>query len=298
MFHVYTVVDRNTLRFNNPRISHGGNYTCQLMYLNFIKETFTLTVLGTLIRSITKVLNLILLCFTVNATFMYSSSLQLHEVKTVLRYHDIFINCSVMPTDTFVIWKFKESSLNTSNSNKYTQNSSGLIIHNVTNDDEGQYVCSIDKTKMAYISLDIICKISILFAIKCVARSFYAGLPEFVFQQNQTIITKLNVSDKVMLNCTVSASPDPVYSWLFPESCSSCPNTSNDSVLIFTAEDITDSGEYTCVAENEYGNISKGFRLHIACKHSKIHSCYYNIISFIAQLTINKCVATELIFIA
>ena len=72
-----------------------------------------------------------------------------------------------------------------------------------------------------------------------------------------------------MLNCTVSASPDPVYRWSFPDSCSSCPNSSNDSVLIFTAEDITDSGEYTCVAENEYGSISKGFSLHIACKHSK-----------------------------
>lgn len=90
---------------------------------------------------------------------MYGSSLQLYEAKTALRYHDIFINCSVLPTDTFVTWKYKDSLLNTSNSNKYTENSSGLIIHNVTDDDEGQYVCSIDQTKKAYISLDIICKI-------------------------------------------------------------------------------------------------------------------------------------------
>ena len=72
--------------------------------------------------------------------------------------------------------------------------------------------------------------------------------------QNQTLM--VNVSEEVILNCTVSASPDPVYSWSFPDSSSSCPNTSNDSVLIFTAEDITDSGVYTCVAENKYGNIS------------------------------------------
>ena len=58
------------------------------------------------------------------------------------------------------------------------------------------------------------------------------------------------------LNCTVSALPDPVYSWSFPDSCSSCPNTSNDSVFIFTTEDITDSEQYTCVAENQYGNLS------------------------------------------
>ena len=86
---------------------------------------------------------------------------------------------------------------------------------------------------------------------------FVSGSPELISDQNQTVTVK--VSEEVILNCTVSASPDPVYSWSFPDSCSSCPNTSNDSVLIFTAEDITDSGEYTCVAENKYGNISMTF---------------------------------------
>ena len=113
---------------------------------------------------------------------MYGSSLQLYEAKTALRYHDIFINCSVLPTNTFVTWTYMESLLNTSNSNKYAQNSSGLIIHNVTDDDEGQYVCSIDQTKKAYISLDIICKKCKLFAMKCLARKFpyrapCAGIP-------------------------------------------------------------------------------------------------------------------------
>ena len=28
---------------------------------------------------------------------------------------------------------------------------------------------------------------------------------------------------------------------------------------MFTAEDITDSGEYTCVAENKYGNLTVTF---------------------------------------
>ena len=83
------------------------------------------------------------------------------------------------------------------------------------------------------------------------------GAPELVLPQNQTVI--VNVSEEVILNCTVSSSPDPVYSWSIPNSCSSCPNTSNDSVLIFTAEDITDSGVYTCVAENKYGNITVTF---------------------------------------
>ena len=75
----------------------------------------------------------------------------------------------------------------------------------------------------------------------------------------------------MILNCTVSASPDPVYSWSFPDSCSSCPNTSNDSALIFTVKDTTDSGEYVCTAENQYGNLSVTFN---AIVTSKLSSSY------------------------
>ena len=83
---------------------------------------------------------------------------------------------------------------------------------------------------------------------------FVSGSPELIAEQNDEVT--VSVGKEVVLNCTASALPDPVYSWSFPDFCSSCPITSNDSVLIFTAEDITDSGEYTCVAENQYGNLS------------------------------------------
>ena len=104
-----------------------------------------------------------------------------------------------------------------------------------------------------------------------------------VSKQNQTVT--VNVSEEVILNCTVSASPDLVYSWSFPDSCSSCPNTSNDSVLIFTAKDITDSGEYTCVAENEYRIISIRFSVHVISKYSNIILCkHHNITEYIIIL--------------
>ena len=76
----------------------------------------------------------------------------------------------------------------------------------------------------------------------------------------------VNVSEEVILNCIVSASPDPAYSWLFPDSCSSCPNTSNDSVLIFTPEDISDSGNFICTAKNEHGSVTKELIVHVNCK--------------------------------
>ena len=85
-----------------------------------------------------------------------------------------------------------------------------------------------------------------------------------VSKQNQTVT--VNVKEEVALNCSVSSVPDSVYSWSFPDSCLSCPNTNNDSVLIFTAEDITDSGEYTCVAENQYGNLSVTFNVIVTSK--------------------------------
>ena len=89
----------------------------------------------------------------------------------------------------------------------------------------------------------------------------YTGPPVLVSKQNHTVT--VHVWEEVELNCTVSSVSDPVYSWSFPDSCSSCPNTSNDSVLTFIA---TDRGEYICVAENEYGNLSVTFYVTVISK--------------------------------
>ena len=93
---------------------------------------------------------------------MYTSRPQLYEAKTALRYHDTFINCSVLSTtNVHVIWKYKNVRVNISNTDKYTKNSSGLIIHNVTHDDEGQYVCLIFRSILkAYITVNVTCKIT------------------------------------------------------------------------------------------------------------------------------------------
>ena len=91
-----------------------------------------------------------------------------------------------------------------------------------------------------------------------------AGPPVLQSKQNQ--IVTFSVGEQVALNCTALALPDPVYSWSFPESCSSCLNTNKKSVFIFTVEDITDSGEYTCVAENAYGNLSVTYIVTVTSK--------------------------------
>ena len=91
----------------------------------------------------------------------------------------------------------------------------------------------------------------------------HLGPPELSIAQNMTVL--VNVSESVVLNCTVSSSPDPMYNWSIPDTCSSCPHINNDSVIIFTA-DITDSGKYVCDASNEYGSIQRRFIVHVMCK--------------------------------
>ena len=90
------------------------------------------------------------------------------------------------------------------------------------------------------------------------------GSPVLVSNQNQTVTA--TIGEEVVLNCSASSVPDPMYSWLFPDSCSSCSNINSKfkSVLNFTA---TNSGEYTCVAENELGNLSVTFHVTVISKY-------------------------------
>ena len=138
----------------------------------------------------------------------------------------------------------------------YTMSSLDLTLHNVTGDDMGIYACYANNTNR-------VIKVISVVAIECkylmhshLIILLHAGPPELPSEQIKMIT--VNATENVILNCTTSASPDPVYSWSFPDFCSSCPNASNDSVLIFIAKD-TDSGEYICIAENSHGSLSISF---------------------------------------
>ena len=118
---------------------------------------------------------------------MYSSSFELHEVKTALRYHDTFINCSVLSTtDVHPLWKYRNAFVNISNTNKYTQNRSGLIIHNVTDDDKGQYVCLILQLMLkAYITVNVICEISYICNLLSSFKFVFQGFLNYCFNKIQ-----------------------------------------------------------------------------------------------------------------
>jgi len=111
----------------------------------------------------------------------------------------------------------------------------------------------------------------------------FPGPPYFLTNQNKTVM--VNVSEQVVLNCTVSSSPDPVYNWSIPDTCSSCPHINNNSVMIFTAN-ITDSGEYVCEAKNKHGSIKRSFTVNILCKHLP-YAAYINSYRWLSKYSIS-----------
>jgi len=213
------------------------------------------------------------------------------EERTALRHTDVFINCSVDPNDTPTLWYFEDidthiSDLNKTDKYQYIQNISGLTIHNVTEKNQGHYICILGQGEPinATILLKVVCEL--LNTNFMHIRTYIIALlgsPELFLPQNMTI--EVNISEEVILNCSASSSPDPVYSWNISDSCSSCPNFSNDSIIIFTA-DISNSGDYICVAENDYGNTTKYITINVICKLINTYS-YIHKYSYIKIILIN-----------
>ena len=138
--------------------SDAGNYTCYLVSDNTKRASVLLKVIGKLICIY--LCTALYYCLTVDPYFIYGNS-PLYESKTVLRYHDVFLNCSVNPPDRKISWEFNHSRLDIRDMNKYAKNNTGLTIYNVTDDDQGVYVCLVGNVSPleAFISLNIIGKL-------------------------------------------------------------------------------------------------------------------------------------------
>ena len=83
---------------------------------------------------------------------------------TALRYHDKHINCSVeLHDDLSIQWEHEDYLLSTANNANYSQNSTGLTIHNVTENDQGSYSCLVGNVNSlnATILLSVVCKTNI-----------------------------------------------------------------------------------------------------------------------------------------
>ena len=98
--------------------------------------------------------------FAVPPTFVFSNDTKLFEKKFTFLGSDAFINCSVNYGTEYNItsWLFDNEPLLINQTTRFSQNTSGLIIYNVTELDEGNYTCYVDKLR-AYILVHVECKI-------------------------------------------------------------------------------------------------------------------------------------------
>ena len=98
--------------------------------------------------------------FAVPPTFVFSNNLVLSEDQYAQLGSNVFINCSVNYGTEYNItsWLFDYEPLLINQTSRFIQNTSGLIIYNVTELDEGNYTCYVDQLR-AEIIVHVECKI-------------------------------------------------------------------------------------------------------------------------------------------
>ena len=96
--------------------------------------------------------------FAVPPTFVFSNDTVLFEERYTLLGSDMFINCSVNYGTEYNItsWLFNYEPLLISQTSRFSQNTSGLIIYNVTELDEGDYTCYVGEI-WAFLFLHVEC---------------------------------------------------------------------------------------------------------------------------------------------
>ena len=97
-----------------------------------------------------------LVLFAVPPTFVYSNNSVLFEDIIAILGSDIFINCSVNYGTEYNItsWLLDYEPLLFNQTTRFDQNTSGLIIYNVTESDEVAYICYVGEI-WAFIHLHI-----------------------------------------------------------------------------------------------------------------------------------------------
>ena len=99
---------------------------------------------------------LITFLYVVPPTFVFGNGSVLFEERITLLGSDVFINCSVNYGTEYNItsWLFNYEPLLINQTSKYSQNTSGLTVYNVTESNEGYYICYVDEI-WAFILLQI-----------------------------------------------------------------------------------------------------------------------------------------------
>ena len=94
-------------------------------------------------------------------TFAFTGTFTFHEDKIASRGYDVLINCAVdfsVEQNNTIAWAnvLYFSGMLISESLKYTMNTTELLIHNLTVEDEGEYACYSEELAIVYAVIDII----------------------------------------------------------------------------------------------------------------------------------------------
>lgn len=80
--------------------------------------------------------------------------------------------------------------------------------------------------------------------------------PTFTKPENETV--ELSSRSKIILDCTATGNPMPVYSWHFPHAIQQTTKNKNENQPILTPS-IELPGTYNCMASNTQGTNTKYF---------------------------------------
>jgi len=105
--------------------------------------------------------------------FIFTNNSYLHEKRNVLRGSSAFINCSIDYGTVYnrSLWQFENDPVLVNMTSKYALNESGLLINNVTVEDQGNYTCSVGSLKA-----------DILVVVICECHKMYAYILNFYLQ--------------------------------------------------------------------------------------------------------------------
>ena len=96
----------------------------------------------------------------VHPTFKFSNQSFIFKEREILLESDVFLNCSVdygTEPENITVWTLNDKVLWINDTFKYNVNTSGLIVHNVTVEDQGSYSCHAHHLT-AVTFLHVVCK--------------------------------------------------------------------------------------------------------------------------------------------
>ncbi|KDR12788.1 hypothetical protein L798_13365, partial [Zootermopsis nevadensis] len=148
-----------------------------------------------------------------------------------------------VPLDAVTVPKIEDNGLN-------------LFLENADISDAGEYQCVAENDNEVDVGVSV---------------GKYLEAPTVVAEESSALA---RVGDTVQLRCTATGDPTPIISWSKNEEeilTNSKYEVQQDGTLLINNAQVTDNGEYTCVAENELGMGDDFISLEVGMPPQMVH---------------------------